>query len=75
MSDDSFAKEIYSRIKSIADEHNKTSGKQYNVRMSIGVYTFKCGENVHIQDYLDKADAALYYDKKKKSSDLLKKNG
>ena len=75
VSDDSFAKEIYSRIKSIADEHNKTSGKPYNVRMSIGVYTFKCSEKVHVQDYLDKADAALYYDKKKKSSDLLKKNG
>lgn len=60
------------RIKEIAEKHNQTSDKPYNVCMSLGVYTFKCSKDVDIRDYMDKADSALYQDKKNKSREILK---
>ncbi|MGN1417550.1 MAG: GGDEF domain-containing protein, partial [Oscillospiraceae bacterium] len=66
-------KDIPPRIKSIAAEHNKQSEKPYNVCMSVGIYTFECGEDISIRDYMDKADSALYKDKKNKDLDIMKK--
>lgn len=63
---------IPDRIKSIAKEHNKTSPKEYNVTMSIGIYEFDCGPSLSIQTFMDKADAALYEDKKHKNTEILK---
>lgn len=67
-----FVEGISGRIKEIADIHNKSSDKPYNVCMSVGVYTFKCSKSADIRDYMDKADSALYQDKKNKSHEILK---
>lgn len=66
-------KDIPQRIKAIAAEHNAQSDKPYNVCMSVGIYTFECKADVSIRDFMDKADSALYKDKKNKSLDIMKK--
>lgn len=66
-------KDIPPRIKAIAAEHNKQSEKPYNVCMSVGIHTFECGADISIRDYMDKADSALYKDKKNKALDIMKK--
>ncbi len=74
VSDDRLIDEFPQRIKKIADEHNRKSDKPYNVKISIGTFSFPCGEaEHHIQDHMDKADEALYADKKNKDLDIMKK--
>lgn len=63
---------IPGRIKAIAEEHNRTSPKEYNVTMSIGIYEFNCGVSLNVQAFMDKADAALYEDKKHKNREIHK---
>lgn len=65
-------KKIPTRIKEIAAKFNKNSDKPYNVTVSVGVYEFDCGKEKKIQDYMDKADTALYDDKKYKPRDIMK---
>ncbi|MCM1525077.1 MAG: GGDEF domain-containing protein [Ruminococcus sp.] len=60
------------RIKNIAAQHNQTSGKPYNVTVSVGIYELICSPDHNIQQFMDKADAALYEDKKKKNRNVLK---
>ncbi len=62
-----------SRIKDIAQLHNMHSNKPYNITVSIGIYSIICSPELNIQEFMDKADAALYEDKKKKNHDILKK--
>lgn len=66
------AAKFRTEIKSAAAEHNKTSSKTYNVCMSVGIYTFECGRDADIRKYMDKADSALYADKKNKSPEVMK---
>lgn len=61
-----------SRIKKIAASRNAASDKPFNVNMSIGIYPLICSPEKNIQDYMDKADAALYEDKKNKDHNILK---
>lgn len=65
-------KSIPERIKNIAASHNMNSMKEYNVTMSVGIYELDCGSNVNIQLFMDKADAALYEDKKNKNTNIFK---
>lgn len=65
-------KTIPHRIKGIAAEHNLKSDKPYNVTVSIGIYELECSPTGSVQAYMDKADAALYADKKNKNPDILK---
>ena len=71
--DGSSAEDISARIKKIAAEHNLKSEKPYNVTVSIGTFTFICSDGIRIQDLMDKADEALYADKKNKNHDIMKK--
>ncbi|MDE7294495.1 MAG: GGDEF domain-containing protein, partial [Oscillospiraceae bacterium] len=61
-----------SRIKKIAAAHNEKSDKPYNVTMSIGICEIVCSPDLNIQQFMDKADAALYSDKKNKNRNILK---
>lgn len=61
-----------SRIKNIAKLHNLRSSKPYNVTISIGLYELVCSPTLNIQEFMDKADSALYEDKKKKNRDIMK---
>ena len=63
-----------SRIKGIASKHNEVSDKPYNVTVSIGIYPIICSPELNIQEFMDKADNALYEDKKMKNPDIMKHN-
>ena len=63
-----------SRIKGIASKHNEVSDKPYNVTVSIGIYPIICSPELNIQEFMDKADNALYEDKKRKNPDIMKHN-
>ncbi|MDE6594002.1 MAG: GGDEF domain-containing protein, partial [Oscillospiraceae bacterium] len=60
------------RIKKIAAAHNEKSDKPYNVTISIGICEIVCSPELNIQQFMDKADAALYSDKKNKNRNILK---
>jgi diguanylate cyclase (GGDEF)-like protein len=60
------------RIKNMAQQHNLESDKPFNVTVSVGIYELVCSEENNIQQYMDKADAALYLDKKNKNPDIMK---
>ena len=62
------------RIKSIAQKHNCNSDKEFNVCISVGTYTLTCSPSQKIQSYMDKAHAALYEDKKLKSTGIFKQD-
>jgi len=70
--DEKIIAKIPQRIKQIAAEYNKNSDKEFNVTMSIGTYTLDCGATQNIHSYMDRADTALYEDKKHKSYEILK---
>lgn len=61
------------RIKGIAEAHNNASTKPYNVTISVGIYELVCSPELNIQQFMDYADSALYEDKKRKNSDIMKK--
>lgn len=60
------------RIKGLAAAHNAESDKPYNVTVSVGVYELICSPELNIQQFMDKADAALYEDKKHKNRNIMK---
>lgn len=66
------AETLPKRIKELAEKHNEQSDKPYNVCISVGIYTFDCGADIEIRDYMDKADSALYKDKKNKNKNVMK---
>ncbi len=57
---------VRSRIKAATEEFNNSHDKPYIVRMSVGVYAFKCGTNIELSKILSQADNVLYDEKKKK---------
>ncbi len=61
------------RIKSIAKNHNLRSDKKFNVTISVGICEIICSPELNIQQFMDRADVALYDDKKNKCTDILKK--
>lgn len=63
---DNFSEMIKERIRDSLKRMNDTSGKMYYVNMSIGTYEFVIGEETNIDQILNKADAALYQEKKNK---------
>lgn len=65
-------KTLPERIKKIAAAHNEKSDKPYNVTISIGICEIICSPELNIQQFMDKADAALYSDKKNKSRNIMK---
>lgn len=69
---ESVAAKLPSRIKKIAAARNAASDKPFNVNMSVGIYPLICSPDKNIQDFMDKADAALYNDKKNKDHNILK---
>ncbi len=61
---------VRSRIAAVTDAFNATHNKPYVVHMSLGVYQFKCGQNVELSKILAQADDVLYDEKKRKKSIL-----
>ena len=61
---------VRSRIKKATESFNKSHNKPYIVRMSVGVYAFKCGTDIELSEILAQADTVLYDEKKKKTSIL-----
>ncbi|MBQ8825821.1 MAG: GGDEF domain-containing protein [Oscillospiraceae bacterium] len=70
--DEKIIQSIPDRIKAIAAKHNEQSGKKYNVTISVGIYELSCNPAQNIQSFMDKADASLYEDKKKKNHNIFK---
>lgn len=71
--DESAASVLAKRVKQLAAAHNVNSTKRYNISMSVGICALKCAATLSIQAFMDKADAALYEDKKHKETDIMKK--
>jgi diguanylate cyclase (GGDEF)-like protein len=65
-------KEIYDSIKQEAACFNKKCPKPYNVTISLGSCSFKCGSGKLIQNYINAADERLYVDKKNKNRKVIK---
>ena len=63
---------IYNSVKNNAVDYNSSSDKPYNITVSLGLHKVLCGPDEIIQNHVKYADAALYVDKKKKNSDILK---
>ena len=53
-------------------EHNRTSGKQFNVSMSIGYAGFSSKNEVVFDEIIRLADEDLYEEKKKKKKNIIK---
>ena len=70
--DEKIIQSIPDRIKAIAKKHNELSDKKYNVTVSVGIYELNCNPAQNIQSFMDKADASLYEDKKKKNHNIFK---
>lgn len=66
------AQMIREKVAGITKEKNQVSDKPYFVSMSVGICEFRCGENLDLQDLLDKADVDLYIAKRQKRSNVLK---
>lgn len=60
------------RIKNMAALNNIRSTKPYNVTISIGLFELICSSDKDVQSYMDKADTALYADKKNKNQSIMK---
>lgn len=61
---------VRQRITAATENFNNSHNKPYIVRMSVGVYAFKCGTNIELSKILSQADTVLYDEKKKKTSIL-----
>ena len=70
--DEKIIQSIPGRIKAIAAKHNEESTKKYNITISVGIYELNCNPAHNIQSFMDKADASLYEDKKKKNPNIFK---
>ena len=60
------------RIKNMAALNNIRSTKPYNVTISVGLFELICSSDKDVQSYMDKADTALYADKKNKNQSIMK---
>lgn len=63
---------IKQRIKTLMNEFNDRSGKDYYVCVSVGYSEFLCTDEIVLEDYLGQADEKLYEDKQKKRKDIMK---
>lgn len=63
---------IKQRIKTLMNEFNEHSDKNYYVCVSVGYSEFFCKDEVALEDYLGQADEKLYEDKQKKRKDIMK---
>lgn len=70
--EENFGETIKERIRASLKRMNAVSDKPYYVNMSIGTYEFTIGEETNIDQILNKADAALYVEKKSKVKVLYK---
>ncbi len=61
---------VRKRIAKATEIFNSSHDKPYIVRMSVGVYAFKCGTDIELSKILSQADNVLYDEKKKKVSIL-----
>lgn len=68
-----YSENIFNKIKKAAERRNAVSEKPYNVTVSLGIHSFICSEDVSVHDFLELADSALYADKQKKDTDIMKK--
>ena len=59
-------------LEDTTNELNSNSGKEYNVKMSVGMTMLKIKKGMQIADLLDKADALLYKKKKTRRKEILK---
>lgn len=59
-------------LEDATNELNSNSGKEYNVKMSVGMTMVKIKKGMQIADLLDKADALLYKKKKTRRKEILK---
>lgn len=55
---------IKKRIEDITKRHNKDSGKEYPIEMSVGLEEFICGSEEDVYAILERADEKLYAEKK-----------
>lgn len=63
---------IKQRIKTLMNEFNDRSDKNYYIGVSVGYSEFLCEDGVVLEDYLGQADEKLYEDKQKKRKDIMK---
>lgn len=63
---------IKQRIKTLMNEFNDRSDKNYYIGVSVGYSEFLCKDDVVLEDYLGQADEKLYEDKQKKRKDIMK---
>lgn len=64
---------LYDAIKSAAAKNNTATDKDYNISMSLGIYEFRCCEDLTLSEIMGKADAALYKDKELKDHNVYKR--
>lgn len=60
------------RIAMLSDDLNQKSGKPYYITVSVGMHKFNCDSKVSLSEMMKKSDDALYEDKKKKPSSIVK---
>ena len=60
------------RISTLSDDLNQKSGKPYYITVSVGMHKFTCDNKVSLSEMMKKSDDALYEDKKKKPSSIVK---
>lgn len=63
---------IKQRIKTLMQEFNDRSEKNYYIDASVGYSEFLCKDDVVLEEYLGQADEKLYEDKQKKRKDIMK---
>ena len=61
---------ITSKIDSYLDEYNKSSGNDYSVSASIGIYQTDTGSDINFETLVKKADAIMYRNKQAKKKRL-----
>lgn len=62
------AERLREQLEAVTEQYNRESGKQYNVRLSMGVSACFCTGELRLEDLLRQADDDLYLQKKKKKS-------
>lgn len=62
------AERLREQLEAVTEQYNRESGKQYNVRLSMGVSACCCTGELRLEDLLRQADDDLYRQKKKKKS-------
>lgn len=67
-----FSKIFHNRIEELCFKVNETSGKPYNIHLSVGVYEFNCNPDEDLTKIMNEADKVLYENKKSKNTSVLK---